>query len=97
MLSEAIVSKVSENADEGATKTSESIASRLMDIANDISSAVDNEISQSEQLVTGIIAEMQQGQACIDARKKVIDSCENKITALSTELDAFTFELIEQQ
>lgn len=97
MLSEAIISKVSENADEGATKTSESIASRLMDIANDISSAVDNEISQSEQLVTGIIAEMQQGQACIDARKKVINSCENKITALSTELDAFTFELIEQQ
>lgn len=97
MLGEAIVSKVSENADEGATKTSESIASILMDIANDISSAVDNEISQTEQLVTGIIEEMQRGQANIDARKQVINSCETKIKALSTELDAFTFELIEQK
>lgn len=97
MLGEAIVSKVSENADEGATKTSESIASKLMDIANDISSAVDNEISQTEQLVTGIIDEMQRGQANIDARKRVINSCEAKIKAISTELDAFTFELIEQK
>ena len=97
MLGEAIVSKVSENADEGATKTSETIASILMDIANDISSAVDNEISQTEQLVTGIIDEMQRGQANIDARKQVINSCEAKIKALSTELDAFTFELIEQK
>lgn len=96
MLGEAIVSKVSENADEGATKTSESIASILMDIANDISSAVDNEISQTEQLVTGIIDEMQRGKANIDARKQVINSSEAKIKAISTELDAFTFELIEQ-
>lgn len=97
MLGEAIVSKVSENADEGATKTSETIASILMDIANDISSAVDNEISQTEQLITGIIDEMRRGQANIDARKQVINSCETKIKALSTELDAFTFELIEQK
>lgn len=97
MLGEAIVSKVSENAYEGATKTSETIVSILMDIANDISSAVDNEISQTEQLVTGIIDEMQRGQANIDARKQVINSCETKIKAISTELDAFTFELIEQK
>lgn len=97
MLGKAIGSKVSENADEGATKTSESIASILMDIANDISSAVDNEISQTEQLVTGIIDEMQRGQANIDARKQVINSCEVKIKAISTELDAFTFGLIEQK
>lgn len=97
MLGDAIVSKVSENADEGATKTSDSIATILMDIANDISSAVDNEISQTEQLVTGIIDEMKRGQASIDARKRVINSCETRIKALSTELDAFTFELIEQK
>lgn len=96
MLGESFVSKVSENADEGTTKTSESIASKLMDIANDISSAVDNEISQTEQQVKGIIDEMQRGQASIDARKQVISSCEEKIKALSTELDAFTFELLEQ-
>jgi GTPase SAR1 family protein len=97
MLGDAIVAKVSENADEGATKTSETIASILIDIANDISSAVDNEIAQTEQLVTSIIDEMQRGQANIDARKQVINSCETKIKALSTALDAFIFELIEQK
>ena len=55
------------------------------------------EIGQTEEQVQSIIAEMQRGQASIDARKQVINSCENKITALSTDLDAFTFELIEQK
>ena len=62
-----------------------------------VSTAIDVEIGQTEEQVQGIIAEMQRGQASIDARKQVINSCESKITALSTELDAFTFELIEQK
>ena len=52
---------------------------------------------RADKALQSIIAEMQRGQASIDARKQVINSCENKITALSTDLDAFTFELIEQK
>lgn len=97
MVSDQIVKQLSTNADEDSSQKAEAICQKLNDIANSISTAIDAEIGQAEEQVQSIIAEMQQGQACIDARKKVIDSCENKITALSTELDAFTFELIEQQ
>lgn len=97
MVSDQIVKQLSANADEDSSQKAEAICQKLDDIANSVSTAIDAEIRQAEEQVQSIIAEMQQGQACIDARKKVINSCENKITALSTELDAFTFELIEQQ
>lgn len=96
-LSEKCVETISRNAENSASETSESIASYLTGLSTDISTAIDNDIKQIEQQVESIIAEMERGQASIDARKKILLSCENKITELSTELDAFTFELIEQK
>ncbi len=95
-LSNKFVDNISSTSEESSTEITNSICSKLSDIANDISSAIDNEINQTEQQVCVIINEMEQGQANIDARKRVIDSCEAKIMTLSTELDAFIFELIEQ-
>lgn len=97
MVSEQIVNQLTANADENSSQMAETICQKLDDIANSISTAIDVEIGQTEEQVQSIIAEMQRGQASIDARKQVINSCENKITALSTDLDAFTFELIEQK
>ena len=97
MVSEQIVNQLTTSADENSSQMAEAICQKLDDIANGISTAIDAEIGQTEEQVQGIIAEMQRGQASIDARKQVINSCESKITALSTELDAFTFELIEQK
>lgn len=97
MVSEQIVNQLTANADENSSQMAEAICQKLDDIANSISTAIDVEIGQTEEQVQSIIAEMQRGQASIDARKQVINFCENKITALSTDLDAFTFELIEQK
>ena len=97
MVSEQIVNQLTANADENSSQMAKAICQKLDDIANSISTAIDVEIGQTEEQVQSIIAEMQRGQASIDARKQVINSCENKITALSTDLDAFTFELIEQK
>lgn len=96
-LSDVIVQKISNNSDEGSTKVADSIASKLNDIKNDISSALSNDISQTEQIVTGIIDEMKKGQANIDMRKQVISKCEEKIKSISINLDSLTFELIEQK
>lgn len=97
MVSEQIVKQLTSSADENSSQMAEAICRKLDDIANSISTAIDVEIGQTEEQVQSIIAEMQRGQVCIDARKQVINSCEKKITALSTELDTFTFELIEQK
>lgn len=94
-LSDVIVQKICDNSDEGSTKVADSIASKLNDIKNDISSALSNDISQTEQTVIGIIDEMKKGQANIDRRKEVISRCEEKIKSISINLDSLTFELIE--
>lgn len=97
MVSEQIVNQLTTSADENSSQMAEAICQKLDDIANGISTAIDVEIGQTEEQVQSIITEMQRGQASIDARRQLINSCESKITALSTELDAFTFELIEQK
>lgn len=95
-LSDKFVSAISNSADANSTKIVESITTKLTGLAGNISTALDNDINQAEQQVKGIIAEMEQGKANVQNRKQTLVSCETKITALSTELDAFTFELIEQ-
>lgn len=95
-LSDAFVTSISKNADENSSKIVESIAAKLIELSSEISTALDNDINQVEQQVKGIIAEMEQGKANVQNRKQILASCEAKITELSTELDAFTFELIEQ-
>lgn len=96
-LSDKLVKSISNSADANSSKTADTISEELLKLAGDISTAIDNEINQAEQQVEGIIAEMKKGQANIDARKRVLDSCKTKIERLSTELDTFTFELIEQE
>ena len=95
-LSNELVNSISNNADSNSTKTADSISEELLKLAGDISTAIDNDINQAEQQVKGIIDEMKKGQANIDARKRVLESCKTRVENLNTELDAFTFELIEQ-
>lgn len=97
MVSDEIVKQISSNADEDSTKLSNSVCDRLMEIANGISGAIDNEIQQTEDQVKGIIDELKKGEQSIAERKQVITACEDRIKALNDDLDAFTFELIEQK
>ena len=96
MVSQKIVDQINQKANESAKQLAADICDKLSTLTNEISSAIDKEIKQSEQQVKGIIAEMEQGKANVQNRKQILASCEAKITELSTELDAFTFELIEQ-
>jgi GTPase SAR1 family protein len=96
-LSKAFVDSISQNADANSSKTANAIAEKLSCLTEEISAAIDNEIEQAKQQVQCIIQEMEEGQANIDARKRVLSTCETRIKELSTKLDAFTFELIEQK
>lgn len=95
-LSDEFVKSISKNADANSSQIVGSIGDKFTEISSNISKAIDNDINQVEQQVKGIIAEMNKGKANVEARKEMLTSCEAKITELSTELDAFTFELIEQ-
>lgn len=96
-LSQTYVSAICEKAQDNSYELASKICMQLSDISGDISTAVQNEINGVEQQINGIIKEMEKGKANIDARKKVLDSCEAKIKSISSDLDAFTFELIEQK
>ena len=95
-LSQQYVDSICKSAEDTSVELSSKICQQLSDISADISTAIDEEINNVEQQVNGIIKEMEKGKASIDARKKVLDSCETKIKGISSDLDAFTFELIEQ-
>lgn len=96
-LSDEFVNSISKNADANSSQIVGSIGDKFAEISSDISKAIDNDINQAEQQVKGIITEMERGKANVQNRKQLLASCEAKITELSTELDAFTFELIEQK
>ena len=96
-LSQQYVDSICKSAEDTSVELSSKICQQLSDMSADISTAIDEEINNVEQQVNGIIKEMEKGKASIDARKKVLDSCETKIKGISSDLDAFTFELIEQK
>lgn len=90
------VKQLSNNADDNADEIAGTIADGLSKVTNGISKALDQEIGQVEKEIQGIIDEMTKGEKNINDRKKVITSCETKIREISSDLDAFTFELLEQ-
>ena len=91
-----LVKQLSNNADDNADEIAGTIADGLSKVTNGISKALDQEIEQVEKEIQGIIDEMTKGEKNVNERKKVIASCETKIREISTDLDAFTFELLEQ-
>lgn len=91
------VNQISNNAEDDSNAIVDNIAKELAKVSNGISKALNLEIEQVEKEVNDIISEMSKGQENVTARKKVIASCETKIREISTELDAFTFELLEQK
>lgn len=96
-LTQSYVAAICEKAEDNSYELASKICKQLSAISNDISAAVETEINNVEQQVNGIIKEMEKGKANIDARKKVLASCEAKIKSISSDLDTFTFELIEQK
>ena len=96
-VSDALVSQISADAPEESDKIANTIVNQFSKVTDSISDALDTQITQVTSQVQGIISEMNKGQANVDARKSVINICESKIKTISTDLDAFTFELIEQK
>lgn len=96
-LTDTYVTAICNKAQDISYELASKICKQLSDISKDIYTAVETEINGAEQQVNGIIKEMEKGKANIDARKKVLDSCEAKIKSISSDLDTFTFELIEQK
>ncbi len=97
LVTEQFVNKISESSDDIANTISESITKVFADNAHSLSTKIDEDIQQSEEQVQAIIAEMQKGEEGIAKRKEVIAECENKVKALSSDLDTLTFELLEQR
>lgn len=95
-LTQTYVTAICDKAQDNSYELASKICKQLSDISKDISTAVETEIKGVEQQVNGIIKEMEKGQSNIEARKNVLDTCESKIKDISSNLDALTFELIEQ-
>lgn len=94
-ISDEIVQQLSVTADKNASKLVASIAAKLESVANQVSEAIDTEIKEAENQVKGIISEMEKGKTHIEAREKIISSCEAKIRRINSDLDLLIMELVE--
>ena len=95
-VSTEMVNQLSAKSEENADSLSEGVINKFNEIANQIVSAVDIEISEAEGQINGIIAEMEKGKENIARREAEINDCENKIKQLSSQLDSLIFELVEK-
>ena len=96
LVATQIINNLSTGSHQNGNEIAKQICDELSKITNKLGDSLDDEIENVEQQVNSIIKEMEKGKANIDARKKVLNSCETKIKSISSDLDAFTFELIEQ-
>lgn len=90
-----VLQQLSGNADESSNDIAENITGKLTTLATQITGALDTEISELNEQVKGIIAEMEKGKDNIALRENVINTCENKIKELSTGLDELIFQLVK--
>ena len=91
-----ITNQLASQADSNAASMSDGICKKFTELAEQIVSAVDTEISETEKQINDIIAEMEKGKENIARREAEINDCEARIKQLSSQLDSLIFQLVEE-
>lgn len=90
-----IVKQINDSSDDNCARLADGISGKYMEIAEQITTAMDTEISEIESQINGIIAEMEKGKENIAQRESIITCCEEKIKGLSIGLDDLIRRLME--
>ena len=95
-VSEQVVDQIAGSAEDRANEITNSIISKFTDLAGQVTSAVDIEITETENQVKLIIEEMERGKENIEAKEVAISKSEEEIKAVSGRLDELIFQLVEE-
>ena len=93
-VSSEMLNKLTQNANAQAEEISKEIVTKLHELVDNVSVALDAEIEECHNQVRGIIAELEKGQQSVDEKTAEINKCEADIKDISKELDTFMFALV---
>lgn len=94
-VSTELVKSLREGASAKANEFAEQLKNNLSQISSNADSAIDLQINNVKQQVEGIMHDMEQGQAKVDARKELLNKCEGELQEINSSLDKLIFELAE--
>lgn len=94
-ISDEVIKKISEQAEEQAREIADGIVCRLNEVKTQISDSVSKELADLDNQVKAIIAEKEKGESSVEERKKFLDECEKNIHGLNNRLDKLIFALVE--
>lgn len=93
-ISENVVNKLSEQAEEQAAELSNGIVAKISEVAAQITDAVSREITDVEVQLASVIEEKKSGEATVAKRRTELEKCEERIHSLNNRLDTLIFALV---
>lgn len=86
---------VNENGEALAHTAVASALEALGSIKDAVKESLGTELSETQQQVEGIIAEMEQGEENVRAQQAKLDDCEKQLRETADQLDSFIFDLVK--
>lgn len=94
-VTEQVIAELTANADQSVDRMTNSIVQKFHQVVDGINSALDSEIQQVDSQIKGVIAEMEKGQANVDAHQEILNQCEADAKAVNNALDELIFQLMK--
>ena len=91
-----LIKQISEASEASTDNIVNTITGKFVEVSKLVTTALDTEITETENQIKSIIEEMNKGKENINERNSVINKCEEEAKELSGKLDNLIFSLVEE-
>ena len=91
-----LIKQISETSEASTDNIVNSITEKFIEVSKLVTTALDTEITETENQIKAIIEEMDKGNENINERNNIISKCEEDAKELSGKLDNLIFSLVEE-
>lgn len=95
-MKDELIKQISETSEANTDNIVNSITEKFVEISKLVTTALDTEITETENQIKAIIEEMDKGNENINERNNIISKCEEDAKELSGKLDNLIFSLVEE-
>ena len=95
-MKDELIKQISETSEANTDNIVNSITEKFIEVSKLVTTALDTEITETENQIKAIIEEMDKGNENINERNNIISKCEEDAKELSGKLDNLIFSLVEE-
>lgn len=95
-MKDELIKQISETSEANTDNIVNSITEKFIEVSKLVTTALDTEITETENQIKVIIEEMDKGNENINERNNIISKCEEDAKELSGKLDNLIFSLVEE-